>query len=92
MAGSAGKAADAMEIRHLVQMANEIGAFFEAWPDRVEAVTGIADHLRNFWEPRMRREIIAYVHRSGGADLKGIVREAIGRLEAQTTGVGGPAR
>jgi formate dehydrogenase subunit delta len=70
-----------MEIHHLVKMANEIGGFFEQIPDRNEAVTSIAAHLKNFWEPRMRREIIAYA-RLGEGELKPIVREAILTLEA----------
>ena len=39
----------------LIQMANQIGAFFEAMPDREEALEGIAMHIKRFWEPRMRR-------------------------------------
>jgi formate dehydrogenase subunit delta len=69
-----------MEIHHLVKMANEIGVFFEQTPDRKEAVNSIAAHLRNFWEPRMRREIIAYARKDGG-ELKEIVREAVLSLE-----------
>ena len=70
-----------MEIHRLVKMANEIGGFFEQIPDHREAVNSIAAHLRNFWEPRMRSEIIAYA-RLGDGDLKPIVREAILTLEA----------
>jgi formate dehydrogenase subunit delta len=69
-----------MDLHHLVKMANEIGGFFEQIPDRREAVDAIAAHLKGFWEPRMRREIIAYA-RSGAGDLKTIVREAILTLE-----------
>lgn len=70
-----------MEIHHLVKMANEIGGYFAAMPDHEEAVSAIAQHLRNFWEPRMRRELIAYARQDEG-DLKAIVREAVLRLEA----------
>jgi formate dehydrogenase subunit delta len=69
-----------MDLHHLVKMANEIGAFFEAGGDRDEAVKSIATHLRNFWEPRMRNEIIAHAHKGGG-DLHKIVREAVLSLE-----------
>jgi formate dehydrogenase subunit delta len=61
-------------------MANDIGGFFATMPDHEEAVTAMAQHLRNFWEPRMRREIITYVH-DGGADLIPLAREAIARLD-----------
>ena len=65
-----------MEIHHLVKMANEIGTFFEGAEDRHEAVASIAAHLRNFWEPRMRAQIIEYAHGADG-DLKDIVKEAV---------------
>jgi formate dehydrogenase subunit delta len=72
-----------MDIHHLVKMANDIGAFYEALPDRNEAISSIATHLKNFWEPRMRREIIAYTNRGVRQDpqLKEIVREAILTLQ-----------
>ncbi len=65
-----------MEIRRLVKMANEIGAFFEGAEHRHEAVASIAAHLRNFWEPRMRAELIEYA-RMGDGELREIVREAV---------------
>ena len=65
-----------MDTQHLVRMANNIGDFFEAMPDRQEALDGIAGHIKRFWEPRMRREMIAYVA-TGGEGLNDIVREAI---------------
>ena len=73
----------AMNIHHLVKMANDIGAFYEALPDRNEAIGSIATHLKNFWEPRMRREIIDFAKRGAGHDpqLKEIVREAILTLQ-----------
>jgi len=70
-----------MDIHHLVKMANEIGGFFETLPDRNEGVNSIEQHLKNFWEPRMRREIVEYAKRGDG-ELKEIVREAVLRLES----------
>ena len=60
-------------------MANDIGAFFDAEPDKAEAARNIASHLRRFWDPRMRREIVAY-YRGGGSGLHAIVRSAVGML------------
>jgi formate dehydrogenase subunit delta len=73
----------AMDIHHLVKMANDIGTFYQALPDRNEAITSIATHLKNFWEPRMRREIIDHAKRGAGCEpeLKEIVREAILTLQ-----------
>lgn len=45
----------------LIRMANQIGTFFESTPDRAEALEGIARHLKNFWDPRMRRALLALV-------------------------------
>jgi formate dehydrogenase subunit delta len=66
-----------MDTRKLVKMANDIGTFFEADPDRAAAIEGIASHLARFWEARMRRELFAHVDETGGADLRPLVLEAI---------------
>lgn len=66
-----------MEIRKLVKMANEIAKFFEAEPDHAVAVDGVAGHLRRFWEPRMRRELIAHIDQTGGDGLRPIVLDAV---------------
>ncbi len=61
----------------LGKMANEIAAFFDADPDRVVAMEGFVGHLRRFWDPRMRRELLAWVDQGGGEGLLALVREAI---------------
>jgi formate dehydrogenase subunit delta len=63
-------------------MANDIGAFFNAEPDKAEAAKSIASHLRRFWDPRMRRQIVAH-YREGGAGLDDVVRSAV-RLLAES--------
>lgn len=65
-----------MDIHHLVKMANQIGQFFEAEPDQTQAVQDIASHIKRFWDPRMRKAIVAYSE-EGGPDLKSIVNDAI---------------
>jgi formate dehydrogenase subunit delta len=69
-----------MEIERLVAMANQIGEFFETQADRAGAVHSIAQHIRSFWEPRMRRQILDYVN-AGNGELRPIVREALLTLE-----------
>lgn len=66
-----------MDTENLVRMANRIGDFFESMPDPQEARTGIANHLQRFWDPRMRREIVAHVDEHGGAGLSPILYEVI---------------
>ena len=65
-----------MHVDNLVKMANQIGSFFEYMPDPVEAQEGIATHIKKFWEPRMRRELLGYID-GGGADLHPAVQQAI---------------
>ncbi len=49
---------NAGKIDKLVRMANQIGDFYAAMPER-EAADGAASHLRLYWTPKMIREIIA---------------------------------
>jgi formate dehydrogenase subunit delta len=69
------------ETGHLVQMANDIGNFFRAQDDREEAILGIANHIRNFWTPRMREKVTALLERDG-AGFDELPREALRRLAA----------
>jgi len=68
-----------VRIDRLVQMANDIAAFFAAEPDRAEAAAGVASHLKRFWEPRMRQAIRAHAD-AGGAGLSELAREGVLRL------------
>ena len=68
-----------MNTEHLVEMANQIGSFFDSQGTAEEAVAGIADHLHRFWEPRMLRAIGAHVS-AGGAGLRPNAAEAVRRL------------
>ena len=65
-----------MHIENLIRMANQIGAFFQDMPDHPEALEGAAQHIKKFWEPRMRRALLAHVD-NGGAELGPFIREAI---------------
>jgi formate dehydrogenase subunit delta len=62
----------------LVRMANQIADFFSSFPEK-EAVANTAQHLKNFWEPRMRAEITKYVE-NGGAGLHTHALEAVKHL------------
>jgi formate dehydrogenase subunit delta len=59
----------------LVYMANQIGRFF-AHQSEDKAVAGIADHLRRFWDPRMRKAILDHVD-AGGEGLQPLVLRAV---------------
>jgi len=59
-----------VDAHKLVKMVNEIASFFEAEPDRNAALEAVAGHLKRFWDPRMRREIVRFVDEQGGEGLK----------------------
>ena len=63
----------------LVYMANQIGKFFQS-QGHDKAVPGVAEHIRKFWDPRMRKQIYAHLA-AGGAGLNPEVREALESLK-----------
>ena len=69
-----------MSLDKLVYMANQIGKFF-ASQGREQAVAGTADHIKKFWDPRMRAAIFAHLE-AGGAGLDPVVRAALESLVA----------
>jgi formate dehydrogenase subunit delta len=68
-----------LDVERLVAMANDIAAFFDADADKAAAAEGVRFHITRFWEPRMRREIIAHLAQ-GGAGLSATARAAIEKL------------
>jgi formate dehydrogenase subunit delta len=77
-----------MDPGRLIRMANQIGAFFEAEPDRLAALEGIAGHIKRFWDPRMRHELLVWIDEHDAQGLAPLVTEAIrahrGRLAPQS--------
>jgi formate dehydrogenase subunit delta len=67
----------------LVYMANQIGKFFES-QGHDKAVPGIAEHIRKFWDPRMRKMIFAHLD-AGGAGLMPNALEALTTLKQQAS-------
>lgn len=66
-----------MNPQKLVKMVNEIASFFEAEPDRAVAMEGVAGHIKRFWDPRMRRELVRFVEEQGGEGMKETALAAI---------------
>jgi formate dehydrogenase subunit delta len=56
-----------MDTTDLVRMANQIADFYKPYPHE-EAVAGVAEHIRSFWEPRMRKALSEIVA-GGGKEL-----------------------
>jgi formate dehydrogenase subunit delta len=72
------EASHAKSTDKLVYMANQIGKFFAGQGPDI-AVSGTAEHIKKFWDPRMRAAIFAYLE-EGGAGLDANVRQAIENL------------
>lgn len=77
-----------MNIDRLIKMANQIGTFFETERSSDDAAVEITAHLRKFWDPRMRLQLVQYVETQGGDDLLPIVRRSIcANMEELISGV-----
>lgn len=64
----------------LIYMANQIGTAFNPQTDD-EAAASIAQHIKLYWDPRMRAAIFAHED-AGGQGLKPRVLQAIRMLKA----------
>jgi len=62
----------------LVYMANQIATFFQTMPHD-EAVEGVARHINDFWDPRMRRQFFEIIA-AGGEGLSPLVLEASAKI------------
>ncbi len=62
----------------LIYMANQIGTFFASQP-RTDPADRIADHLAKFWDPSMRKKIVAHLEQ-GGEGLDPLVKDAVRQL------------
>jgi formate dehydrogenase subunit delta len=66
-----------MDIQRLISMANQIGDFYESYPDQSHAQQDIAGHLNRFWALPMRKQIAQYVNEQSGQGLHQQVQAAI---------------
>ncbi len=74
-----------MNVEHLVKMANQIGQFYEALPNREEGLKGTAMHIRRSWDPRMRRALLEEMDQGGADEMLDFVREAIDMYRKELT-------
>jgi formate dehydrogenase subunit delta len=83
-----------IQVEVLVAMANQIGDFFAPYPSG-QREEGVRNHLRHYWDPRMREALLAHIERTGGSGLHPHVLAAARLLTAPTTPRGayaGPPR
>jgi formate dehydrogenase subunit delta len=62
----------------LVYMANQIATFFKSQPEG-EGVDGVANHISDFWEPRMRKQLFDMIA-EGKADFHHLVIKAAPKI------------
>jgi len=79
-----------MNIDHLIKMTNEITAFWEGEAGDAAAAE-VATHLRRYWEPRMRQQMITYYEERQGAGLTDLAKQAVALLAAPPKTPGAPA-
>jgi len=63
-----------------VRQANQIAEYFKVYP-QARAEEGVEGHIRKFWEPRMRAQLLEYAA-NGGAGLHPLVLTAIESIRA----------
>jgi formate dehydrogenase subunit delta len=67
-----------MQAQTMVHDANQIALFWASYPHD-EALTGVTNHLKRYWGPRMRDQIKQYVAHGGGG-LHALAIEAVKQL------------
>ena len=73
-----------MNIDLLIKMANQIGDFFTgAAPE--QASRDVANHLKRYWDPRMRAQIVSYLDERHGAGLSEVALAAVAQLKVDTS-------
>ena len=63
----------------MVHDANQIALFFASYPHD-KAVAGVAHHIAQFWERRMKDQLFAYAA-TGGEGLHALVLDAVPLLK-----------
>ena len=71
-----------MNIDLLIKMTNEIGEFFASTTDKDGAARDVANHLKRYWEPRMRAQMLKYYEERNGAGLSDLAKHAVAILQA----------
>jgi formate dehydrogenase subunit delta len=71
-----------MKIEALIKMANEISYFFDGEAGK-DAPQAVATHLRRYWEPRMRKDILTHYDLNAGEGLDEVALKAVALLAAE---------
>ncbi len=52
------------EFSDIKRMANQIATAFQAYPEE-QAIKETANHIKSFWDPRMRKQLAEIIARDG---------------------------
>jgi formate dehydrogenase subunit delta len=82
-----------MNIDLLIKMTNEIGDFFAGADvkDPQAAARDVANHIKRYWAPRMRAQMLKYYEERQGAGLTDLGKSAVALLLAESKGAAGAA-
>ena len=82
-----------LDLDRLLTMANQIGDFFAPYPPARRA-EGIRNHLRTYWDPRMREALLAHIERGGDGLQESVIIGArlLQETEATRKGYYGPPK
>ena len=80
-----------MNIDLLIKMTNEIGDFFAGVEvnDPQAAARDVANHIKRYWEPRMRAQMLKYYEERQGAGLTDLGKSAVALLHAERKAAAG---
>ena len=82
-----------MKLELIIAMANQIGDFFSPYPEE-RAAEGLRNHLRTYWDTRMRSALLEHID-SGGEGLSDLVISGARQLRdeaAEKDGYYGPPK
>ena len=83
-----------MNIDLLIKMTNEIGSFFAGADvkDPQAAARDVATHIKRYWEPRMRAQMLKYYEERQGAGLSDLGKSAVALLYAESAPTVAPVK
>jgi formate dehydrogenase subunit delta len=77
-----------LNIDHMIKMTNEISSFWQGEVGEAAAANEVATHLKRYWEPRMRAQMITYYRERHGAGLSDVALKAVQLLATQSVPAG----
>ncbi len=69
-----------MQPDKLIRMANSIAMFCRSNPDGARHTADVADHINNYWEPRMRTQLFAAYESGDTGSFHPLVLEAMTKI------------